>query len=275
MLSVVKNNIHLWQFWLIFLLFIVFILWILYGGEEDLEYVGLSPLKIGVNAADYINRDKNVVEEVEEIEEEQVTEDVSVDEVDEVDDTQSNITNVRQIIEEEPINYSKFRNTSVSYSMNEAEEIEEEIIEEINIPGTPRTLALGEHKHYNSKNTSIGEKKCKEALEDIFGLPFYCVRPDFLKNPETGRNLELDMFNAQLNLACELNGVQHYQFPNSFHKTREEFLNQVRRDEFKIKMCDENGIYLITVPYTVKHSDIRAYIEDKLPEEYKKKYLNK
>src|SRR5688572_17935268 len=53
------NLVYLWQFWIIFLFIIVFILWLLYGGEENLEYIGLSPLKIGVNAADYIRRDED------------------------------------------------------------------------------------------------------------------------------------------------------------------------------------------------------------------------
>src|SRR5665647_2436608 len=48
------KKIYLWQFWLVLLLIVVFILWIFYGGEDH-EYIGLTPLKIGVNAADYID----------------------------------------------------------------------------------------------------------------------------------------------------------------------------------------------------------------------------
>jgi hypothetical protein len=40
------------------------------------------------------------------------------------------------------------------------------------------------------------ELACKYHLENIFRKPFYKIRPDFLKNPETGRNLEIDLFKA-------------------------------------------------------------------------------
>ena len=47
--------------------------------------------------------------------------------------------------------------------------------------------------------------------------------------------------------------------------TNEQFINQVRRDEFKRETCDILGIYLITVPYTVKFKDIMAFIKANLP----------
>ena len=98
-----------------------------------------------------------------------------------------------------------------------------------------------------------------------YGLPFSSVRPSWLKNPETGGILEIDCYNQELKIGVEYNGIQHYVYPNVYHKSLIEFKNQVRRDQFKIKKCEENGIYLITVPYNVPHHKLREFIIAHLP----------
>ena len=50
---------------------------------------------------------------------------------------------------------------------------------------------------------SRGERKCKRIIQKIFRKPFTKIRPDFLKNPETNRNLELDLYNEELKIAVE------------------------------------------------------------------------
>lgn len=109
--------------------------------------------------------------------------------------------------------------------------------------------------------TSRPEELCRKTLEEHFGVDFPSCRPDFLKNPETGRNLELDCYNKDLKIALEYNGIQHYVYPNYTGQTYEEFVSQVRRDIFKIDRCDQNGIYVITVPYNVPDYKIKMYIE--------------
>jgi len=112
---------------------------------------------------------------------------------------------------------------------------------------------------------SEGEALCCIIIEEIYKKPFYSVRPEFLKNPETNRNLEIDIYNEELRLGIEYNGKQHYVFPNSYHKTYKEFINQVRRDKYKIKKCNEKGIYLISIPYNVEKDKLRDYILERLP----------
>ena len=112
---------------------------------------------------------------------------------------------------------------------------------------------------------SKGETACKEFLESFYGEPFPKVRPPFLANPETGRNLELDGYNERLRIAFEYNGIQHYEFPNGTKMTKEEFEAQKRRDIFKINKCMELGIYLIVIPYTIKLQDIPDYLLRRLP----------
>ena len=97
-----------------------------------------------------------------------------------------------------------------------------------------------------------GEEYCCMALENIVGHKVQRnIRPEFLKNPETCRNLELDCFDPETNIAIEYNGIQHYEYPNIFHQSEKIFQDQVYRDTIKNELCQKNGITLITVPYTV------------------------
>jgi len=114
---------------------------------------------------------------------------------------------------------------------------------------------------------SRSEKLTREIFERIMGFKFPTVRPDFLKNAETGYNLELDGFNENLKLAFEYNGIQHYQFKKPFHKTEDDFKKQREHDEFKYKRCIEMGITLISVPYKFncyKPEELEIFIKDKL-----------
>jgi hypothetical protein len=129
------------------------------------------------------------------------------------------------------------------------------------------------YSHYKQGNgcphccKSRPEKLTREIFERIMGSDFSSVRPDFLKNPETGRNLELDGYNENLKLAFEYNGKQHYQFTKHFHETEDNFKKQRERDEFKYKRCIEMGITLISVPYTFNcynPGELEIFIKDQL-----------
>lgn len=113
---------------------------------------------------------------------------------------------------------------------------------------------------------SRGEVECRKVLEEVFQVPFNKARPDFLRNPVTGGdfNLELDCYNPDLKIAVEYNGIQHYKFIPFFHKNKEGFLNQKYRDDMKRRICKENGILLIEIPYNVNVNNIRNYLIEEL-----------
>lgn len=113
----------------------------------------------------------------------------------------------------------------------------------------------------NDRKKWKNEEICRNVLEDIFMQEFPSVRPDFLVNPYTGKNLELDCYNAELRLACEYNGKQHYMYTPFFHNSEEDFIKQVYRDNLKKRLCYENDIELISVPYFMNEQQIRYYIE--------------
>jgi len=118
--------------------------------------------------------------------------------------------------------------------------------------------------YYNYRDHTPRDSKLelliKYHLEDIFREPFYKIRPDFLKNEATGRNLEIDLFNKNLGFGVEIQGIQHYKFSPRFHLSEQNFIEQQKRDQLKLRKCENIGIKIIEIPYHVKEKDARSYL---------------
>ena len=124
----------------------------------------------------------------------------------------------------------------------------------------PTDMEYMEH----TPNDSKLELQAKFILENIFKQPFVKVRPDFLRNDVTGYNLELDLYNHNLKLAVEINGDQHYKFIPFFHRNKDAFTKQRYRDEMKKWKCQQAGITLIDVPYSVGEKGLKPYLVKRL-----------
>lgn len=125
----------------------------------------------------------------------------------------------------------------------------------------PQTRQTGDQRGFESR----GERECRRYMEQRFGCVFQKTRPSFLKNPVTGENLELDMYNEDLRLGVEYNGRQHYRFSSHFHQnSNDRFQNQQYRDLIKKQLCQEHGVTLIIVPYWVKIHEIPEFLEKEL-----------
>jgi hypothetical protein len=100
--------------------------------------------------------------------------------------------------------------------------------------------------------SSVGEALTCGAMEELLGRPISrdIGLPEMV-NPRTGRRMRLDCYDPVTGLTGEYNGKQHYGYPNVFHKSEEEFTQQLYRDQTKRELCDSTGKYLIPVPYTV------------------------
>jgi hypothetical protein len=113
------------------------------------------------------------------------------------------------------------------------------------------------------KFASLGERCLIECAEHLFHKPFPKRRPDWLINPETGYRLELDGYCEELALAVEYNGKQHYA-RTGFHRTENDLTRQQYRDKVKREICQQRGIRLIVVPYTVPLQDIPDWFYNQL-----------
>jgi hypothetical protein len=98
--------------------------------------------------------------------------------------------------------------------------------------------------------TYKSEELCRDIFERNLMEKFPNTRPKFMKG------LELDGYNAELNIAFEYNGIQHYEYVPFFHNNDpERFESQKERDRKKYRLCRENNINLIIIPYQYSYKN--------------------
>lgn len=105
------------------------------------------------------------------------------------------------------------------------------------------------------------EQLTRNMLEVLLKKPFIKQKNFIPHNKYSG--LELDGYNEELKLAFEYNGEQHYKKSVWFHKTQEDFEQQKERDLFKQHWCNENGIYLIVIPF-FKNKVLESYLTQEI-----------
>ena len=101
---------------------------------------------------------------------------------------------------------------------------------------------------------NIGEEITRRMFEILLNENFVKVKPKWLQG------LELDGFSEKLKLAWEYDGEQHYKFIKFFHRTQQHYEYRLGKDKLKTKLCEENNVILIRVPYYVGYDDLSDYI---------------
>ena len=94
------------------------------------------------------------------------------------------------------------------------------------------------------------EKKSRSKIQfnaKQFLKPYWVNHVVFEEFPVAGTRLKFDFYNANKNIAVEINGQQHVKFVKFFHKTRSNFISQIRRDQQKIDFCALNDIKFIEI----------------------------
>lgn len=112
------------------------------------------------------------------------------------------------------------------------------------------------------KFRSLGEQLCCKVVEEYLGRKVLNnIRPNFMKNPKTNRNLELDVYDPCSRIAVEYNGIQHGDDDDDnegkeeaftgFGMTSDQFNEQKYRDRLKPLLCKNEGVKLFVVSYKV------------------------
>ena len=70
----------------------------------------------------------------------------------------------------------------------------------------------------------------------------------FEEFPVAGTRLSIDFYNANKKIAVEVQGSQHTKYNSFFHGGhKNNYLEQLKRDEMKFKFCELNDIQLIEI----------------------------
>lgn len=105
---------------------------------------------------------------------------------------------------------------------------------------------------------SKAEQACRVELEKLTGEKFPTAYPSWLGG------LELDGYCEKLRLAFEYQGPQHTRFDKKYDKRYEDYYERVLNDEKKIRLCRENGVYLIVVDYIVPRHQLNTYLRSRI-----------
>lgn len=122
---------------------------------------------------------------------------------------------------------------------------------------TPNRILRGGWCPVCSKGVS--ERTVRFLFEKLFQRPFPTLKPKWLIN-RRGARMELDGFCAELGLAFEYQGIQHFQFNKRFHNDKEEFIRRVEDDRTKRELCEEHGVKLIVLTHEIPLSDMENKI---------------
>jgi predicted lactoylglutathione lyase len=96
-------------------------------------------------------------------------------------------------------------------------------------------------------SSGLGERICKEYLEQIFGKKFPKSYPRWLVN-KRGNQMELDGYCKSLALAFEHHGEQHYSTKGKFNKSEKGLRRRQEDDRLKRELCKQHKIILIEIP---------------------------
>ena len=108
---------------------------------------------------------------------------------------------------------------------------------------------------WEAKSKSNIQFNAKQFLKEYWSN--HVVFEEF---PVAGTRLRFDFYNANKNVAIEINGQQHVKFVPFFHKRRSNFVSQIRRDQQKIDFCELNSIKLIEI-YSESELNRKKFIE--------------
>jgi hypothetical protein len=64
-----------------------------------------------------------------------------------------------------------------------------------------------------------------------------------------GQQLFFDFYIKDYNVLFEIQGRQHSEYVAHFHGDRQGYLDMKRRDNLKIRYCQEEGLSLVTINY--------------------------
>ena len=127
---------------------------------------------------------------------------------------------------------------------------------------TPTSVLTPSSVLKSGGNASKFEEYVRDKFQKLLGVKFPTKNPNWLLYK--GKPLELDGFSEKLGIAFEVQGPQHYEYSVQHYSNYYEFIERIKKDEFKIKMSKKFGYYLIIVDYMLPKDKIAHYIGSRI-----------
>lgn len=110
-----------------------------------------------------------------------------------------------------------------------------------------REIKVAKANRYKISWDSECRSKVQKRVKDLL-FEYWKADMVYEEFPVAGTRLTLDFLNISCNIAIEVDGLQHYKYNEFFHgKNRNNFLQQLKRDDFKERFCSNNNITLYRI----------------------------
>lgn len=111
---------------------------------------------------------------------------------------------------------------------------------------TGSSADLKNAKKYLIKWSGNSKSKFQLSVKD-FLYPYWKTDIVFEELKIVGTRLSFDFYNANKKIAVEVQGAQHTQYVKFFHGNRMKYLDQLKRDDKKLRFCQINEITLVEI----------------------------
>lgn len=108
------------------------------------------------------------------------------------------------------------------------------------------TAELRNAKKYLVDWNGKSKSKFQLSVRD-FLYPYWKSDIVFEEFKLVGTRLSFDLYNANKKIAIEVQGAQHTKYVKFFHGNRMKYLEQLKRDDKKLRFCEINDINLVEI----------------------------
>tara|TARA_Y100001973_G_C5144832_1_gene304865 strand:- start:525 stop:941 length:417 start_codon:yes stop_codon:yes gene_type:complete len=129
-----------------------------------------------------------------------------------------------------------------------------------NIYGKLSNKSVGRYRiDWDGKSRSKAQFKVKQFLKK-----YWSTHVVFEEFPVYGSKMHVDILNATLKVAIEVNGAQHDKFVPFFHKnSRSNYLRSIKRDHKKYNWLEKNEFKVVEILDTEADKLSKSFFEDK------------
>lgn len=108
------------------------------------------------------------------------------------------------------------------------------------------TAELRNSKKYLIKWNGPSRSKFQLGVKE-FLHPYWKSDIVFEELKLVGTRMSFDFYNANKKIAVEVQGKQHTEYVKFFHGSRAKYLEQLKRDDKKLRFCQVNDITLVEI----------------------------